>query len=127
MIEDSAAPLADIEQQFAVDSTGFSTSVYHRWYDAKYGYKMKEHKWVKEHAMVGCLTNVVTAVVTDGTANDSPELPALVKATDRHFTLAEVSADKAYLAHDNLPVPRSWRWMTMDRRDPRGKQKSSGC
>jgi transposase len=103
MIEDSAAPLASVERAFAVDSTGFGTSVYRRWYDAKYGKEMKEHAWLKAHAMVGTTTNVITAIrVTDGTAGDSPELPGLVQATDRHFTLAEVSGDKAYLAHENL-------------------------
>lgn len=108
LIEDSAAPLATIERQFAVDSTGFGTSVYRRWYDAKYGREMKEHTWLKAHAMVGALTNVITAVsVTEGSVNDSPELPALVRATDRHFTIAEVSADKAYLAHDNLAAIES--------------------
>jgi transposase len=103
MIEDSAAPLASIEQKFAVDSTGFSTSVYRRWYDAKYGKEMKESTWLKAHAMAGTVTNVVTAIsITDGNANDSPELPVLVRATDRHFQVAEVSADKAYLGHANL-------------------------
>lgn len=29
-------------------------------------------------------------------------IPALVTATNRHFDLKEVSADKAYLAHANL-------------------------
>lgn len=42
LIEQSAAPLASIETDFAVDSTGFGTSVYRRWFDAKYGREMKE-------------------------------------------------------------------------------------
>jgi hypothetical protein len=37
LIEQSAAPLASLESAFAVDNTGFSTSVYRRWYDANYG------------------------------------------------------------------------------------------
>ena len=102
-IEDVAATLAPVETRFAIDSTGFSTSVYRRWYDAKYGKEMKEHGWLKAHAMVGVTTNIITAVrVTEGTSNDSPELPPLVRATGRHFQIAEVSADKAYLGHDNL-------------------------
>ena len=103
LIEQSAAPLASVESKFAVDSTGFSTSVYRCWFDAKYGKDMREHTWLKAHVMTGCLTNVVTAVaVTEGTANDCPELPALVATTDRRFDIAEVSADKAYLSRDNL-------------------------
>ncbi len=103
LIEESAAPLACVESQFAIDSTGFGTVTYRRWYDHKYGREMKEHGWVKAHAMVGTTTNVITAIrVTDSTVNDCPELPALVTATGRRFTMAEVSADKAYLSHANL-------------------------
>src|ERR1700680_134968 len=37
MIEESAAPLRAVETDYAVDSSGFSTSVYARWFSAKYG------------------------------------------------------------------------------------------
>jgi transposase len=103
LIEQSAVPLASVETSFAVDSTGFGTAVYRRWYDHKYGREMKEHAWLKAHAMVGTVTNVVTSVtVTDSTSNDSPELPVLVAGTAQRFQVAEVSADKAYLGHANL-------------------------
>lgn len=103
LVEESAAPLAAIETRFAVDSTGFGTATYRRWYDAKYGREMREQEWVKAHAMIGTLTNVITAVnVTDGYTGDSPEMPGLIAATARHFTIAEVSGDKAYLSHANL-------------------------
>jgi transposase len=103
LVEESASPLAAIESQFAVDSTGFSTSVYHRWFDHKYGREMKEHAWIKAHVATGALTNVITAIrVTEGSANDGSELPALVSTTARRFTLSDVSADKAYLTHANL-------------------------
>jgi transposase len=103
LIGESAAPLACVESQFAVDSTGFGTVTYRRWYDHKYGREMKEHGWVKAHAMVGTTTNVITAIgVTDYNVNDCPELPALVASTGRRFAMAEVSADKAYLSHANL-------------------------
>ena len=86
LVEESAAPLACVESQFAVDSTGFGTVTYRRWYDHKYGREMKEHGWVKAHAMVGTTTNVITAIrVTDSDANDSPELPALVATTAQRF------------------------------------------
>lgn len=103
LVEDSAAPLAAVESKFAVDSTGFSTSVYRRWYDHKYGREMKEATWVKAHAIVGVHTNVITSIkVTDGTGADSPEFGALVASTAQRFHMREVSADKAYLSHDNL-------------------------
>src|SRR5882762_4135721 len=37
LIEESALPLQPIERDFAVDSSGFSTGVYQRWADAKWG------------------------------------------------------------------------------------------
>jgi len=103
LIEQSAAPLASIETDFAVDSTGFGTSVYRRWFDAKYGREMKESTWVKAHVACGTLTNVVTAVrVTDSGGADCPQLPALLATTAQTFTVSEMSADKAYLSNDNL-------------------------
>ena len=102
-IEKSAAPLAGIETSFAVDSTGFGTCVYRRWYDAKYGKQMKQATWLKAHAIVGTTTNVITSVkVTGSDGADSPQLPGLVAATKQSFGLAEVSADRAYLGHENL-------------------------
>ncbi|HWW76295.1 MAG TPA: SWIM zinc finger family protein [Pyrinomonadaceae bacterium] len=41
LIEESALPLASIEQDFAVDSSGLSTGVYVRWNDAKWGNKTR--------------------------------------------------------------------------------------
>jgi len=103
LIEKSAAPLAGIETSFAVDSTGFGTCVYRRWYDAKYGKQMKQATWLKAHAIVGTTTNVITSVkVTGSDGADSPQLPGLVAATKQSFGLAEVSADRAYLGHENL-------------------------
>ncbi len=103
LVEESAMPLKAVESNFAVDATGFATSVYARWYDHKYGREMKRQTWVKAHAMVGTKTNVVTSIeVTDGSANDCPEFAGLVAATVKRFDVREVSADKAYLAHANL-------------------------
>lgn len=103
LVEESAAPLKAVESQFAVDSTGFATSVYARWYDHKYGREMSEQRWIKCHAMIGACTNVITSVeVTESNANDSPALPGLVAATAKRFNVGEVSADKAYVGHANF-------------------------
>ena len=103
LIERSAAPLAGIDTSFAVDSTGFGTCVYRRWYDAKYGKEMKKATWLKAHAIVGTTTNIIASVkVTDSDGADSPQLPGLVEAAKQNFEMGEVSADKAYLGHDNL-------------------------
>ena len=37
LIDSSAQPLKAVETEFAADSSGFSTSVYHRWFDEKWG------------------------------------------------------------------------------------------
>jgi len=103
LIEESAKPLASIETSFAVDSTGFGTHVYRRWFDAKYGKEMAESVWLKAHAMVGTTTNIVTSVtVTDSNGADYPQLPPLVASTAKRFRLAEMSADKAYLGRENV-------------------------
>ena len=99
----SALPMRVIEVDFAADSSGFSTSVYRRWFDAKYGKEMSMQEWVKAHAMSGITTNVVTAVVvTPGHDADAPQLPDLLKTTASGFDVREVSADKAYLSKRNL-------------------------
>ena len=103
MIERSAEPLKAVENQFAVDATGFTTSTFARWYDHKWGREAKARRWIKAHAMVGCRTNIVTSIeVTAGNRHDSPEMPALVAKTAERFDVREVSADKAYLGHANL-------------------------
>jgi hypothetical protein len=58
-----------------VDSSGFSTRVYDRWFDAKYGRERTFSQDVKAHIMVGVKTNVVTSVeVTPSYINDYPIL-----------------------------------------------------
>jgi transposase len=103
LIEESATPLKAIESDFAVDSSGFSTSTYERWFDAKYGKMKTTRYWVKAHLMIGVQTNVVTAVeVTGPEANDYPFLPSLLETTSRRFNVVEVSADKGYMGKSNL-------------------------
>ena len=99
----SAAPLAEVESQFAVDSTGFSGGRYVQWIDEKWGTPKREVQWVKLHAMVGVKTNVVTSCkVLDKNTADCPELPGLVASTAEQFAIGEVSADKAYLSRKNF-------------------------
>jgi transposase len=103
LIEESARPLKSIESDFAVDSSGFSTSIYERWFDQKYGREKSKAQWVKAHLMCGVTTNVVTSVeVTNRRANDSPHLPALLKATTKRFGVKTVAADRGYISHSNL-------------------------
>lgn len=105
LVEESASPLKAVETDFAVDSSGFSSCVFERWFDVKWGKMRSEHQWVKAHLMTGVTTNVVTSVeVTAPESNDCPHLEPLLEATAKRFPVAEVSADKAYLSKHNLEV-----------------------
>jgi transposase len=100
----SALPVAGIEEDFAVDSTGFRTTTFSAYSGAKYGQK-KEHQWVKAHLCAGVKTNVVAAVaITDAYSNDSPQFGPLVKKTAQGFTINEISADMAYSSRANLQI-----------------------
>jgi len=103
LIEQSAMPLRSIETDFAVDSSGFASSVYDRWFDHKWGKVRSEAKWVKAHLMCGVSTHIVTSVeVTPTETADAPWLPSLLASTAQHFVVREVSADKAYSSRRNL-------------------------
>jgi transposase len=103
LIEQSSIPLKTIETDFAVDSSGFSTKTYNRWFDHKYGRMKSEVKWIKTHMMCGVKTHIVTSVEATPTETaDAPQLPELVKTTAKTFTISEVSADKAYSSRRNL-------------------------
>jgi transposase/predicted nucleic acid-binding Zn finger protein len=105
LIEESSLPLASIEKDFAVDSSGLSTCRFVQWMHAKYSdpHLIEKKDWIKVHIMCGVKTNVITAVeITDRYVNDCPILKPLVEATRKNFVMQEVSADKAYLSSGNL-------------------------
>jgi transposase len=104
LVHESAAPLRAVETTFAIDSTGFATNTYSRYFDAKYGHEKKCQRWIKLHAQVGTITNVIASVeATESTVGDSVMLaPLLASSVERGFDMREVSADKAYLSNDNL-------------------------
>ena len=103
LIEQSANPLKVVETDFAVDSSGFSSTTYNRWFDHKWGKMRSEAKWVKAHLMCGVKTHVVTSVEVSPTETaDAPQLPQLVTTTAQTFQINEVSADKAYSTRNCL-------------------------
>lgn len=103
LITMSTLPLRAVETDFAVDSTGFSTSRFIRWYDKKYGGEHDKQEWVKLHAMTGVTTNVVTAAeVTGWTAADSPYFRPLLATTAEHSTWSGLS-------RQGVPEPRQYR------------------
>ena len=103
LITESSLPLKSVERDFAVDSSGFSTCRFERWFDHKHGGDRFKRNWVKVHIMCGVKTNIVTAVEIRGReAHDAPLLPDMLESTAKNFTMHEVSADKGYLSVNNV-------------------------
>jgi transposase len=104
LIAESAMPLKSIEEDFAIDSSGFSTTRFVRWFDVKYGNTEDWHDWLKMHLMCGVKTHIVTSVeMSNATANDSPFYKPLLQQTEKAgFKMKEVSADKGYISMKNL-------------------------
>ena len=103
LIEISASPLASVETDFAIDSTGFATTTYSRWFDHKWGKERTRQTWVKTHIMSGVKTNIVTAAEATPTESaDTKQLPTLLDRTAQAFDVQEVSADKAYSSRANI-------------------------
>ncbi|MBI4245627.1 MAG: transposase, partial [Candidatus Rokubacteria bacterium] len=90
LITQSSLSLKAVEVDFAVDSSGFTTSRFSRWFDHKYGTVKQRHDWVKAHVMCGVKTNIVTAIeIHEREAHDTRMLPPMVEATARNFSIAE--------------------------------------
>jgi len=103
LISYSARPLRAVETDFAIDSSGFGSCRYEKWYDQKYGITRNKCVWVKTHIACGVKTNVVTAVrILDKDAADTVQFIPLVKETKEGFEIGEVSADKAYGSLENF-------------------------
>ena len=111
LIQQSALPLADLEQDFAIDSTGFTTTGFGAYLGDKHGTK-RQRTWLKAHLCVGVRTHIVTdAIATqnegEGTG-DSPNFAPLVAATAQGFRIREVSADMAYSSKANHATVRDF-------------------
>lgn len=104
LIAESAMPLKPIETSFAVDSSGFSTTRFQRWFDVKYGNNEDWHEWIKMHITCGVTTHVVTSVeLSSARMHDSPYFKPLIESTAKAgFKMKEISADKGYISKDNL-------------------------
>lgn len=106
LVQVAGLPLQAIETDFAVDSSGFTTSMFGRWFEYKWGKSDgKERLWKKIHLTCGVRTNIITAVnITPGNYADSPQFGQLIKDTSKLYKIEEVSADKAYSSRDNLDL-----------------------
>jgi transposase len=99
LIEDSARPLAELEDggTVAIDSTGFCTTCMGAYCTEKHD-PTRRHRWVKAHLIIGTRTHAVLAVaVTDERGADSPQLiPLLRNVVEAGFKPSALVADKAY-------------------------------
>ena len=101
MVTLSALPVAEVETDFAVDSTGFRTTTFSAYCGMKHGQR-KQHQWIKAHMAIGIKTNIVTnIVITPDNVHDSPQFKPLVNDLSKNFNIREISADKAYSSRDN--------------------------
>ena len=99
LIERSSLALRTVESAFAIDSSGFGTSKFARWFDEKYGVHKSKAEWVKCHIMTGVKSNIVAAVEVNE-SGDAPMFRPLAKTTAANFDVDEFSADKAYLSYE---------------------------
>jgi hypothetical protein len=115
LIIEASLPLRAIEDDFAVDSSGFATGRTQRWVDSKWGKVKSEYgipnstinkkDWIKCHIMCGCKSNIITSVeITHAHAGDSPQFAPLVEKTAENFVMNTVCADKAYSSEKNLQL-----------------------
>ena len=108
MVVLTSLPLRTIEKDFAIDSTGFGTNQFQRWYSFKHGKEINSRRWVKCHFITGVKSNIISSVkITTEFDNDCPHLPELVNQTAENFSMEEVSGDKAYQSRDNFEVINS--------------------
>jgi transposase len=105
LITVTSLALASVENDFTIDSSGFGTSRFVKWFDHKYGKDKDVRTWIKAHVVCGVKTNIVTAVaLTMTNEHDTKFLPELVMQTAQNFTVKEVSGDKAYSSRANLEL-----------------------
>lgn len=103
LIEISAMPLKQIEADFAIDATGFSTSLYETFFHYKHKRDVRWKQYRKCHAVCGVKTNIITSVdITEGRVNDQMRFVPLAEDTNRNFTIRDFCADKGYLSGKNF-------------------------
>jgi len=102
LIEQSGTPLKSIEQSFTVDSSGWATSLYGRWFDVRTGGYNKRRLFKKAHICSGTKTGIISSVeISEGYYHDSPYFGDLVRTSAKNFDIKEVSADAGYLSRAN--------------------------
>jgi len=110
MVAGSALPLIPLESVWAVDGTGFGTSVYDCYHEDKHGpasrrrEPTKRHRWVDATIVYGARTHVIPAVqVTERGCGECPLMPELLqRVVDNGGRVSDWLGDAAYLAWYNV-------------------------
>ena len=106
----TALPCIGLEDTFAVDGTGFGSSVYDCHHTQKHGpasqrrKPTKNHRWIEAKIVFGVRTHVVAAVqITEQHVAESPLMPELLRrviANGGH--VADWVGDAAYMGWRNI-------------------------
>ena len=108
MVTLTSLPLKSVETKFNIDSTGFGTSNFQRWFSFKHGKEICSRRWVKCHFVNGAKSNIITSVkITTEEGADCPQLQEMANKTAENFNMEELSGDKAYLSKDNFELVNS--------------------
>ena len=107
----SGRALRHIETDFAIDSTGFSTSRFARWFNRQYGKETTFREWLKLHMICGVETNIITAADISGwsgpNSHDTNYFVPLLERTAKQYDVHRILADKAYLSAKNAEFAES--------------------
>ncbi len=104
----SALPLAGMETDFAVDSSGFRCSSFGQYCEYAHGTKRTQN-WLKVHICTGVKTNIITdAIVTEENTGDNPQFKKLIEKTAKGFDIKDVVADKAYSSRENHELVKKY-------------------
>ena len=105
LIKLAALPIKKVETQYAIDSSGFSSNQFGRWFNFVYGEETVCRNWVKAHITVGTKTNMVIGVeLTKAHGADITQFIPLVEKVSKDFTVKEISADRIYISEKNLEI-----------------------
>jgi transposase len=91
----------------AGDATGVATHRYQRWFDVRHGKNIRRRRFVKLHAIVATRAEwpfFLSARVTRGTRNDSPELEPLLDQLDPSIELGNGVFDRGYQSRQNAQL-----------------------
>lgn len=104
LVRISALPLVQLEHEFAIDSSGFRTTVYGDWCNKKHNNK-RERTFLKCHICSGVYSNIISDVVItpeegEGTA-DMVNFENVLGGTAQRFKVDKIYADKGYLSDNN--------------------------